>query len=332
MSSPHRPLALSLALLLAPFLGACSEEGGPTGAGGAGASGAAGLGQGGVAAIDLPYAPCDEAVAVGQFMIALAEGYTSIDGKVTDAVLSSRVPDELGREGDCRLLAAALTTCEPACPFATQACDRSNTCVALPRARDVGTVTVHGLVVPMTMSANAVTRSYTNPVLLPGAGFLPGADLRITTAGGDYAPFELRGWGVSPLVLGEPIEVAPGSATRVSWEPPALTGPARVDVLLNINQHGSSKAWIECDFADTGAGDIPANLIDGLIEQGLSGYPTLTATRRTATSVNIEPGCVELLVAAEVSVDIEVEGVVSCDTSAECPAGQTCLPVELLCD
>jgi hypothetical protein len=335
MTSPHRPLmALSLGLLLAASFGACSGDGeGPAGGGGsASGAGSTGLGQGGVAAIELPYAPCDEAAVVGQFVVALGQGFTSVDGKVTDAVLSSQVPDELGREGDCRLLKAALTTCTPACPVATQVCDRSSTCVPLPRAHDVGTVTVHGLVVPMAMSANAVTRSYTNPMTLPEVGFLPGADLRITTTGGDYVPFELRGWGVSPLVLGEPIEVVEGRATQVTWQPPAVAGPARVDVLLNINQHGSTKAWIECDFADTGAGDIPPTLIDGLIEQGLTGYPTLTATRRSATSQNIEPGCVELLVASEATVDVEVEGIVSCNTSAMCPAGQTCLPVERFCD
>jgi hypothetical protein len=336
MTSPHRPLmVLSLGLLLVASSGACSgDDEGPTGGGGSAAGGGAGstgLGQGGVAAIELPYAPCDAAVRVGQFVIALGPGFTSVDGKVADAV-SSQVPDELGREGDCRLLKAALTTCTPACPAATQVCDRSSSCVPLPRAHDVGTVTVHGLVVPMTMSANAVTRSYTNAMILPAVAFLPGADLRITATGGDYAPFELRGWGVSPLVLGEPIAVAPGSGTPITWQAPPVAGPSRVDVLLNVNLHGSSKAWIECDFADTGAGDIPATLIDGLIEQGLTGYPTLTATRRSATSQSIEPGCVELLVTADVTADVEVEGIVSCDTSAECPAGQTCLPVERFCD
>jgi hypothetical protein len=329
MTSLHRPLlALSLGLLLAVSPGACSGGGeGPAGGGGS-----TGLGQGGVAAIELPYAPCDEAAVVGQFVILLGAEFTSVDGKVTDAVLSSQVPDELGREGDCRLLKAALTTCTPACPVATQVCDRSSTCVPLPRAHDVGTVTVHGLVVPMTMSANAVTRSYTNPMELPAVGFLPGADLRITTSGGDYAPFELRGWGVSPLVLGKPIEVVEGRATQLTWQAPAVAGPARVDVLLNINQHGTTKAWIECTFADTGAGEIPSTLIDGLIEQGLTGYPTLTATRRSATSQNIEPGCVELLVASDVTVDVEVEGIVSCNTSAMCPVGQACLPVERFCE
>jgi hypothetical protein len=328
--SPRSLVAFSLGLLLAPAFGACSGDGdGPAAAGGAGG---VGQGQGGVAAIELPYSPCDEAAVVGQFVIALGAGYTSVDGKVTDAVLQSQVPDELAREGDCRLVEAAVTTCTPACPVATQVCDRSNTCVALPRARDLGAVTVHGLVVPMTMSANAVTRSYTNPGTLPAAGFLPGADLRITTAGGDYAPFELRGWGVSALALGEPIDVVEGRPTAIVWQPPTVAGPARVDVLLNINQHGSSKAWIECDFADTGSGEIPAALIDGLIAQGLSGYPTLTATRRSATSRDIEPGCVELLVTSEVSVDVDVEGIVSCATSANCPAGQTCLPVERFCE
>jgi len=297
-------------------------------------TGGTGPGQGGIPAVDLPYAPCAESELVGQFVITLGAGFTSIDGKVTDGVLTTRVPDELSREGDCRLLRAAITTCEPACPVASQVCGREGECVDLPRARDLGTVTVHGLVIPLQMNPNALTRSYTNPAqpMLPHPGFTPGADLRITTGGGDYAPFELRGWGVSALTLdGSAIQIVEGRPTALAWQAPDVAGPARIDVQLNINQHGSTNAWIECEFADTGAGEIPATLIDGLIDQGLSGFPTLSATRRTASSVGLAPGCVELLVTSEVTADVQVEGITSCDVTSECPSGQTCLPVERFC-
>ena len=163
-------------------------------------------------------------------------------------------------------------------------------------------------------------------------GFEPGADLRITTQGGDYAPFELRGWGVSPLeVPPAPLRVQGGTAASVLWGAPADAGPARIHVLLEINNHGSNKARVECDFPDTGVGEIPATLIDGLIAQGFSGFPTLTLTRRTASSVAIEPGCVELLVTSVFSGDAEVEGVTSCNNPSECPAGQTCPLPERYC-
>jgi hypothetical protein len=334
VSGPCRWAAVLLAVTLAPFAACSGDDGGAPNAGGAAGADSNGLGRGGVPAAELPYAPCPEGDVAGQFVIELGDGFTSVGGQVTEGVLPGAVPDELARAGDCRLLRARQTTCVPACAISTERCDSEGVCMALPRTHDVGTVTVHGLAIPMQMRANAVTRKYSNPALpmLPNPGFLPGADLRITSAGGDYAPFELRGWGVSPLVLGsEPIEIAEGQPTRLGWQAPATAGPARLHIELNINHHGSTNAKIECDFADTGAAEISATLIDGLIAEGLSGFPTLTATRRSATSLQIEPGCVELLVISEVSVSVRVEGITSCNTNMPCPIGQTCLQVELFC-
>jgi hypothetical protein len=196
-------------------------------------------------------------------------------------------------------------------------------------------VTVRGLVVPLAMQPNDITHTYANPALpmLPHPGFLPGADLRIDAEGGDYAPFGLRGWGISPLVLsGDAIDVRRSEPVRLAWEAPSAPGPARVNVQLNINFHGSNSAWIECDFPDTGAAEMPASLVDGLFEQGLSGNPTLTAVRRSATSLDIEPGCVEMLVYSQVSTPVQVEGVVSCRGSSDCPPPQQCISVKLLCE
>jgi hypothetical protein len=292
------------------------------------------LDDGGVAASALPYAPCAAEDTVGRFVIELAADYTRVGGNVSDGVLPTRVPRELAREGECRLVEVVPSTCTPACPAATAICDASQVCVPLPRARDVGLVGVAGLAVPLTMRPNAVTRAYSNPgqPALPHPGFAPGADLRLATSGGDYAPFLLRGWGVSELSLGPgPIRVAQGAPVELAWSAPELPGPARIHVALNINHHGSSNAWIECDFIDTGSAQIPAGLVDALLAKGRSGFPTLTANRRSATSVDIEPGCAELLVVSEVTSSIEVDGIVSCNTSMACPLGQSCLPVERFC-
>jgi hypothetical protein len=326
------------AWLAAGTLGAvvgCSDDGPTSGAGGAAGSSAGGFG--GIDASLLPYEPCAADTKVGSFEIELGLeggiGYTRAGGQVSDAVRTSLVPAGLASEGDCRLLSPVVTTCAPSCT-AEEECAPAGVCVPLPRTRDVGTVTVRGLLVPLAMVPNDITRAYSNPpsAMLPHPGFLPGADLRINTEGGDYAPFELRGWGISPLVLsGDVIDVRRGQPVRLAWEAPSAPGPARVNVQLNINFHGSSSAWLECDFPDTGAAEIPAPLVDGLFEQGISGNPTLSAVRRSATSVEIEPGCVEMLVYSLVSTPVEVEGVVSCRTSSECPPPQQCIPVELFC-
>lgn len=318
-------------LLVAGLSLACGSDEPHTGAA---ASAPLPIDQSGVPAAELPYTPCAAEDAVGQFVIELASDYTRVGGQIFDGVLPTRVPRELGREQECRLVEVVPTSCSPACPVATEICDRNQSCVPLPVARDVGTVNVTGLALPLAMKANAVTHSYTNPAQppLPHPGFAPGADLRVGSSGGDYAPFVLRGWGVSGLTLApEPIAVSAGAPVALAWSPPSSAGPARLHVTLNINHHGSSNAWIECDFPDTGTAQIPAALVDGLMAKGRSGFPTLTASRRSATSVEIEPGCIDLLVVSEVPSGVDVDGIISCNTSAECPDGQSCLPVERFC-
>lgn len=314
--------------LVSPCLASCGSEEGPASAAAGGPS------LGGPDAGALPYEPCAPEDEVGEFVIELDAEFTRVGGKVSDRISPIQVPVVVASEGECQLVTPPTLLCEPGCPASTETCGASNVCVPLPRNQDLGTVTVHGMVVPIEMTPNPNTRSYANPAVprLPHPGFEPGADLRITTGGGDYEPFELRGWGVSLLeVPPDPIRVQSGSPSAVIWGAPGEAGPARMHVLLNINNHGSNKAWVECDFPDTGAGEIPATLIDGLVAQGFSGFPTLTLTRRTASSVDIEPGCVELLVTSAFSGDAEVEGVTSCNDASECPTGQTCLPLERYC-
>jgi hypothetical protein len=326
---------VAVALIAAATALACGDEGSAVGQGGNG-GGLGGRGLGGVPAVELPFAPCTETDGVGRFEIELndAEGYTSVYGKVGSGVSPAPLPEELGREGECRLLRDVPTSCDPGC-VGGEVCSPRQTCLPEPRNRSVGTVTVYGLVIDVRMNPNEATWTYSNPAqpALPHPGFLPGADLRIVTAGGDYAPFELRGWGVSALVLGpETIDVVAGQPTRLTWLPPDMPGPTRLHAELNINNHGSTKAKIECDFADTGAAEIPASLIDGLIAQGVSGFPTLRAERRSATSEQIEPGCVDLLVLSAIETSIQVEGITSCNEVMPCPLGQTCISVEFFCE
>jgi hypothetical protein len=270
---------------------------------------------------------------VGEFAIELGADYTSARGKVFDGVTPSLIPETLEREGECQLLRLSPQLCDPLCPVSTQICGSDNQCVALPVARSVGTVTLSGLVVAVDMTANAITGSYRPQPALPHPGFEPGADLRLHASGGQYEGFELRGWGVAPLELREtPVQVQAGAATRLAWNAPAAAGPARLRAQLHVNNHGSSNAWIECDLADTGAAEIPARLIDALIAQGRSGFPTITLTRRTATSTDMALGCVQMLVTSEVSAGVSVAGLTSCNTSAMCPEGQTCRSLERYCE
>ena len=138
-------------------------------------------------------------------------------------------------------------------------------------------------------------------------------------------PIELRAWGVSPLAgVPNPIAVRAGEGVALSWQPPEDAGPARVHLELNVNHHGSTSNWIECDVEDTGSAQLPVALVDGLLERGRSGYPTLTVSRRSVSSAQIEPGCVELGVRSHRQTPLTVAGHTPCDSPDDCPEGQTC--------
>jgi hypothetical protein len=318
-------------LALAAGCGSDSSDPEPAGAGGGGAVIPS---TGGVPASQLPYAPCPIESNVGEFLIELGADFTSVEGKVLDGVTPSLIPTELASEGECRLVTLPNLLCDPACPASTETCGANNQCLPLPAAHDVGTVSVSGLVRAVQMTANANTGNYRpGPPALPHPGFVAGADLRLASSGGDYAPFELRGWGIGVLeVPATPIDIVEGQPATITWTAPADPGPARINARLNINNHGSSNTWVECDLPDTGTAQIPASLIDGLIAQGASGFPTITLARRTASNASIAPGCVQLLVQSELALDVTLAGLVSCDSDSECPAGQTCKPIERFCE
>jgi len=289
----------------------------------------------GIPAHELPYEPCTADQRVGEFTIQLAERYTSVDGQVYDGVVPKDVPTLLAAEGECRLLSSPASQCNPACLPSSEVCGADNTCLPRPVARDLGTVTVRGLLAPVQMRPNDVTKGYSIPATprLPQPGFQPGADLRLSSSGGEYAPIQLRGWGVSLLVgVNNPVLVRAGQPVLVTWQAPEVSGPARVHLNLNVNHHGSNSEWIECDVVDAGSAMIPAGLVDALLARGQSGFPTLTATRRTASSVLIEPGCVELLVSSEVTSDVSLDNFTSCSDASDCAPGQSCRPSELYCE
>jgi hypothetical protein len=313
------------------LIAACSsDDGEPTatpGGGGAGGSGGSSSGD----AASIPYAPCSAETSIGGFELVLDPEYTSLEGKVFDSVDPALVPTEVASEGSCRLVTPPSLLCDPGCAPSTEVCAPGNQCVAVPVARGVGTVSVSGLVSPVEMNPNGATANY-RATGLANPGFAPGADVRLSASGGDYAPFELRGWGVGLLEVSSEITVTQGQPTVIRWTAPASAGPAHVVATLDVNNHGSTEASIECDFEDTGEGEIPASLVDALIARGTSGFPSIELRRHTASSTAIEPGCVEFEVLSELSLDVSLTGLTSCDTDAECPDGQTCKPVERFCE
>jgi hypothetical protein len=75
---------------------------------------------------------------------------------------------------------------------------------------------------------------------------------------------------------------------------------------------------------DTGSFEIPEPLVTALVDDGLSGFPTVVIVRSSVDSASIDPGCVELRVKSEVTLPVEIPGLTSCDGDEDCTPPETC--------
>jgi hypothetical protein len=277
----------------------------------------------------LLYNPCPVTTKVGGFEVTLAEKYTGVSGQVLDGVVPTQVPNLAQNAEECSLWVAKTLFCDPPC-VPGETCGTEGSCIPYPESHSVGTVVIEGLKEPLSMEAKWGNH-YTNPGTMAHPGYEVSAALHVEASGGDYEPFHLRGVGVEPLeVTTTSAEVAQGAGLAVAWIPGQEVAGVRIALELNINNHGSNSAWIECDVSDSGAYTVPSDLIGALFGLGVSGFPSLVITRQSVDSTTIEPGCVQFAVTTSQALAISVEGVISCTNDAACPKGQTC-GVDLQC-
>jgi hypothetical protein len=198
----------------------------------------------------------------------------------------------------------------------------------MPVQRSVGTVTITGLSTSVSLTPDTTTSAYGFAGDIPQPGFTEGAAITLNAAGAVYGPFSLSAQGVAALTLtsGE-VTVATGTPITLTWTPPTTPANGRIHISLNLASHGTDSVALDCDVADTGSYQIPATLITQLLKEEVAGYPTLTVARRTADSIAIAPGCVDLLVQAVVVSEVVIAGVTYCANrgeTAECVTGQIC--------
>jgi hypothetical protein len=234
------------------------------------------------------------------------------------------VLEELTAEGDCRLLRRNNPYCDPTCE-AGFTCDFDGNCMPYPVNQDLGIVTVLGLVQPVVMEPVFPGNTYYD-TSLPNPPFTAGEAIKLDMPDGVYGPVALYGIGVETMVgLDEEWVVTENSPLEVSWEPP--TGElvrSIVALTLSVDQHGTTPGVIKCDFADTGSGTIPASVIQGLRDSGVTGFPSAALERRTVDKAAAGDGCMDLMVSSPVLVDVDVEGFYSCFSTADCPEGLEC--------
>jgi hypothetical protein len=335
-------VASSHCLLAIPFafaVLACGDDSGPSnsdsgrsgsaagsgaGKGGAGAGGSAGAsaGAGGAAA------GSSDSKLYGYFNIVMnpaiedTAANTTILGKLYDGQNPTPMTwQKKDAAEDCELDTPNAVLCQPSCG-SSAVCVSTNTCMPYAVAQTAGTVTVTGL-----GSAEIKLEPRANNYQLPAGTTLAyppcaaGAKISLAADGGGHGALALEAACITPLEAPASVKLTKGQPLALRWTG-ATAGDARVHVLLDISQHGTSKGRIECDTNDDGTLDIPAKLSDALIELGFSGFPTVVLTR--ATESEPASGGVVLNVSAPYRAAIQIEGLMSCTEDSQCPPGQKC--------
>jgi hypothetical protein len=253
---------------------------------------------------------CDAADRVGRFEVAHEPLYTAVSGSASLGTIPATIPEEVIAGGGCRLLRRVNPFCDPACG-PDDVCDFDGTCIPFPAKQDLGTVTVEGLAGEVSMQPTTSNDYYHTS--LPHPGFEPGSEIRLVASGGELDGFTLYGTGVDPLELpagAETWTIARGSATAITWTAPVTQleadDGAHVTISINVDQHGVSPVTLICEVGDTGSFTIESSFIDALLDEGVSGLPQGHIHRRTADSVTIAPGCVDLLVFSHRTADVTI--------------------------
>lgn len=276
-------------------------------------------------------ARCERAERLGALGVNLTTDRTIVAGSVSSGVLPSSVPEVAAESGACELLVPRDLFCS-SCD-SNQACAGDDECVSKPTKVSAGALTVDGLAMPVEFVPNGITLDYSKTILDPFPAFNPGDTIGLSAAGDATPAFEAELTGVSGLVIDQdPIAVKYGEPAAISWvASDADSDATSVFISFSVNVHGAVTGWIECTAPDTGEFEIPADLVSALIDLGLSGFPRADVERRSSATVDLGNGCLELYVGSKVTMDIALEGLVSCHDDTDCDSGQTCSD-EMACE
>jgi hypothetical protein len=322
-----RCCSLTFALLGHALLPACASEGasdldgGASGAGDTDASGPSAL----FGYFNLKLNPMKPATPTAMAIPAQA----SLIGAFRDGPTPDPDPWALlDEQGGCQLLAVDQPFCDPPCGSDAECvgtrADDTAMCVTKPEPLGAGTVHVTGLGAAFDMER--VGRNYQ---LAAGTSLSyppceEGDDVRFAAEGDGFEPFELTAPCVVPMEFPGPLAFETDMPLSVVWTP-GLVELARVHVAIDISHHGGARGLIECDVPDTGSLEIAAPMVQGLIDLGVSGFPTITLTRAVrAEGSTAEAAQVELTISSTYQNHLDVPNLTSCTQDAQCPSGQSC--------
>lgn len=267
---------------------------------------------------------CTDDVRWGSFAVESLEDYGYAAGSVADTVLPSAVLTRLQDDGECTIWKRENPFCEGGCA-PDEACGLDGICVPYPVSQDLGTVTIDGLVQPVSMEPVTPGYSYFD-TSLPNPPWVEGAVLTMHTAGPVFSPVVLH--GVAPALLVPDTlawTLSRDRAFTVTWDPPAGEVHTEVMVKIFIDLHGITPSKLECRFADDGSGEIPAAALAGLMDLGVTGFPEGEIERRSVDHAELDGGgCMELIATQSMALELDIEGYTPCNFDDECPEGTTC--------
>lgn len=276
-------------------------------------------------------ARCDRATRIGSLSVDLGKDRTIISGALSNGTLPTSVARVEAEGGGCELLVPKDLFCSSCA--SGEACAGNDMCVPKPSKVSAGPLTVSGLLVETEFAPNGITLDYSKTILDPFPAYDAGSEVTLRTAGAAVPAFEATVYGVPQLTSSLPIvAVKHGEASHLEWSTEGTTAEqSSVFISFSVNVHGAVTGWIECTAPDTGAFDIPADLVTTLIDLGLSGFPRVSLERRSSATVALDEGCVDVYSSSKLTLEIEVDGLASCNTDEDCPEGQTCSE-ELACE
>jgi hypothetical protein len=250
---------------------------------------------------------------------------TAVTGKLGDgATPEATIWSVSEEEGDCELLTPRVPFCDPDCG-GTALCIDDGVCGPYPRALGVGMVRAVGLGDEFSM--RPIAGNYQPPAgtALTYPPCEQGAEIRLEAEGDAYEPFSLAAPCIAPMEFPGPVRIETGDPLVLQWTAAAQPDLARIHIGLDISHHGGSRGKIECDVADTGSAEIPAQLLQQLIDLGVAGFPSVIVTRIVTGQGSTEQAeRVTLTVSSSLENQVEIPGLSSCTADSHCPSGQTC--------
>lgn len=251
---------------------------------------------------------------------------TSFIGSATDgqAPVANTWVKELEADG-CTLYTPKPPFCDPRCDVSA-VCVSDNECVPYPAPQTLGTIHLGG-VGDRDVSMLPIANKYQPPTgtMLPFPPCVEGEEVQLRVEGGAYKSFTVAAACISELTFDGPVKITRGAPMKLAWSKPGKPDLARIQITVDISHHGGARGKIECDLKDTGSFDVPAALVDRLVELGVSGFPTVVLARVSSGGVKSgEQNQVKLVVQEKIERDIAIEGLVSCTEDSDCPAPKTC--------